>query len=222
MVIFSLSIYHGICRLSANTRPTAHMIVSCVNILRSTLKSEEINILRRNDEPALKGDDDSVDFDEKDTITETDKQVTHFDLEYLNNSKDAMDVKLRKYFDIMPKHAILANIMDPRAKLKFAVAQDTQNNSKVNTNTKRSSSSYLKKSQEDLFKETITEIFDQYYFIPADDLTETIGTTPTTSLTSNALFAPKRTLNAFEALFVSADDENNSSSPAAVVKVSIY
>ena len=144
-------------------------------------------------------------------MANTSESTPLYDLEYLNNSKDAMDIKLKKYFDNMPKHAILANILDPRVKLRFATLLDTQNSTKVNITSKKSSTSSLKKSNELLFKETITDIYNLFYLIEEED--DDIGVTPTTSLTTSSIFQSKRQLSVFEAMFLSSEDEQYSSSP---------
>ena len=160
--------------MSAHKRPTSHLIViSCVHILRNNLKTEEINILRQNDQPSKQEEDDSDDLDEKEDAS-SEHVVPLFDLEYLNNSKDAVDIKLRKYFDTMPKHAIVANILDPRVKLRFASLLDTLNASKVAFPTKKSGINSNKKTQEIVFKDTITELFEEFYLIPVDDETEDV------------------------------------------------
>jgi len=215
--------YHGKCRLSAHKRPTSHLIVTCVHVLRSNLNQEEIGILRRINPPSQEAEDDSDNPEENedhdDVLPITSESTPLYDLEYLNNSKDAMDIKLKKYFDNMPKHAILANILDPRVKLLFATLLDTQNSTKVNITSKKSSTSSFKKSNELLFKETITDIYNLFYLIEEED--DDIGVTPTTSLTTSSIFQSKRQLSVFEAMFLSSEDEQYSSSPPANTKVTV-
>ena len=103
---------------------------------------------------------------------------TFADLSYLNNSKDAMDVKLLKYFENMPKQFIVANLLDPRQKTTIAVLQDqkmmstkplSQSNMKK-TNTVRSANN--NKSNEAVSIDTINDIFDMYYHQSEDTIEE--------------------------------------------------
>ena len=130
-----------------------------------------------------------------------------------------MDINLRKYFENMPKHAILANILDPRLKLRFAILLDIQNSTKVTFSSKKSSSSSLKKSNELLFQETIIGIFNLFHLIQEED--DEIGVTPTTSTTFSRIFQSKRQLSVFEAMFLSSDSEQYSSSPPGNIKVNV-
>ena len=107
--------------------------------------------MRRTNPPLQEAEDDSDNQEENEDhdsiLQNTSEQVPLYDLDYFNSSKDAMDIKLRKYFENMPKHAILANILDPRVKLRFSTLLDVQNSTKISTNSKKSSSS-LKKFNE--------------------------------------------------------------------------
>jgi hypothetical protein len=136
---------------------------------------------RTNNPPLQEAEEDDSENQEKnedqDSILQTiSESAPLYDLEYLNSSKDAMDIKMRKYFENMPKHAILANILDPRVKLRFATLLDIQNSTKATVSSKKSSSSSLKKSNELLFKETIIGIFNLYYLNQEDE--DDIGVTP--------------------------------------------
>ena len=178
--------------------------------------------MRRTNPTLQEAEDDSENQEENEDhdsiLQNTSESAPLYDLEYLNSSKDAMDIKLRKYFENMPKHAILANILDPRVKLRFATLLDLQNSTKVTTTSKKGSSS-LKKSNELLFKETIIGFFNLFYLIQEED--DDIGVTPTTSTTSARIFQPKRQLSAFEQMFLSADGEEYSSSPPGNSKVKV-
>ncbi len=134
--------------------------------------------MRRINPPSQEAEDDSDNPEENedhdDVLQNTSEPTPLYDLEYLNNSKDAMDITLRKYFDNMPKHAILANILDPRrVNLRFTTLLDTQNSTNVTITSKKSSTSSLKKSNELLFKETI-KIF-LIYFISLKKTTTILG-----------------------------------------------
>jgi len=135
---------------------------------------------RTNNPPLQEAEDDSENQEEnedQDSILQTTSESAPlYDLEYLNSSKDAMDIKMRKYFENMPKHAVLANILDPRVKLRFATLLDIQNSTKATVSSKKSSNSSLKKSNELLFKETIIGIFNLYYLNQEDE--DDIGVTP--------------------------------------------
>ena len=178
--------------------------------------------MRRTNPPLQQTEDDSENQEENEDndsiLQSTSESAPLYDLEYLNSSKDAMDIKLRKYFENMPKHAIIANILDPRVKLRFATLLDLQNSTKVNTTSKKSTSS-LKKSNELLFKETIIGFFNLFYLIQEED--DDIGVTPTTSTTSARIFQPKRQLSAFEQMFLSSDGEEYSNSPPGNSKVKV-
>ena len=179
--------------------------------------------MRKINPPSQQGEDESDNEEEKEdhdsVLQNTAEPTPLYDLEYLNNSKDAMDIKLRKYFETMPKHAILANILDPRVELRFATLLDTQNSTKATYSSKKSGTSTLKKSNELLFKETITDIFNLFYVIEEEE--DDIGVTPTTSVSTSRIFQSKRQLSVFEAMFLSSDGEQNSSSPQANTKVNV-
>ena len=68
-------------------------------------------------------------------------------------------------------------------------------------------------------KETITDIYNLFYLIEEED--DDIGVTPTTSLTTSSIFQSKRQLSVFEAMFLSSDAEQYSSSPPANTKVNL-
>jgi hypothetical protein len=82
-------------RLSAQQRPTSHLVVPTINILRQAFNHEELEILVENNESNDEESDSDLD-DVNDHKKEMSKLSleTFADLSYLNNSKDAMDVKL--------------------------------------------------------------------------------------------------------------------------------
>ena len=140
---------------------------------------EELEILVENNESNDEESDSDLD-DVNDNKKELPKLSleTFADLSYLNNSKDAMDVKLLKYFENMPKQFIVANFLDPRQKTTIAVLQDqkmmstkplSQSNMKK-TNTVRSANN--NKSNEAVSIDTINDIFDMYYHQSEDTIEE--------------------------------------------------
>ena len=154
-------------------------MVPTINILRQALNHEEIEVLVENND-SKDDDSDSDSDDENENKKEMSKVSleTFADLSYLNNSKDAMDVKLLKYFDNMPKQFIVANLLDPRQKTTIACLQDqkimsskplSQSNLKK-SNTVRSQSN--NRSNEAVSVDTITEIFDMYYYQSEDIIEE--------------------------------------------------
>jgi hypothetical protein len=154
-------------------------VVPTINILRQAFNHEELEILVENNE----SNDEESDSDLED-VHDNKKEMpklsleTFADLSYLNNSKDAMDVKLLKYFENMPKQFIVANLLDPRQKTTIAVLQDEkmmstksfpQSNTKK-TNTVRSATN--NKSNEAISIDTINDIFDMYYHQSEDTIEE--------------------------------------------------
>ena len=154
-------------------------MVPTINILRQAFNHEELEILVENNE----SNDEESDSDLED-VHDNKKEMpklsleTFADLSYLNNSKDAMDVKLLKYFENMPKQFIVANLLDPRQKTTIAVLQDQkmmstksfpQSNAKK-TNTVRSATN--NKSNEAISIDTINDIFDMYYHQSEDTIEE--------------------------------------------------
>ena len=154
-------------------------MVPTINILRQAFNHEELEILVENNE----SNDEESDSDLED-VHDNKKEMpklsleTFADLSYLNNSKDAMDVKLLKYFENMPKQFIVANLLDPRQKTTIAVLQDQkmmstksfqQSNTKK-TNTVRSATN--NKSNEAVSIDTINDIFDMYYHQSEDTIEE--------------------------------------------------
>ncbi len=154
-------------------------MVPTINILRQAFNHEELEILVENNE----SNDEESDSDLED-VHDNKKEMpklsleTFADLSYLNNSKDAMDVKLLKYFENMPKQFIVANLLDPRQKTTIAVLQDEkmmstksfpQSNTKK-TNTVRSATN--NKSNEAISIDTINDIFDMYYHQSEDTIEE--------------------------------------------------
>ena len=154
-------------------------MVPTINILRQAFNHEELEILVENNE----SNDEESDSDLED-VHDNKKEMpklsleTFADLSYLNNSKDAMDVKLLKYFENMPKQFIVANLLDPRQKTTIAVLQDqkmmstkplSQSNMKK-TNTVRSANN--NKSNEAVSIDTINDIFDMYYHQSEDTIEE--------------------------------------------------
>ena len=140
-------------------------MVPTINILRQAFNHEELEILVENNESNDEESDSDLD-DVNDNKKELPKLSleTFADLSYLNNSKDAMDVKLLKYFENMPKQFIVANFLDPRQKTTIAVLQDqkmistkpfSQSNMKK-TNTVRSATN--NKSNEAVSIDTINDI----------------------------------------------------------------
>ena len=147
--------------------------------MRQAFNHEELEILVENNE----SNDEESDSDLED-VHDNKKEMpklsleTFADLSYLNNSKDAMDVKLLKYFENMPKQFIVANLLDPRQKTTIAVLQDQkmmstksfpQSNTKK-TNTVRSATN--NKSNEAISIDTINDIFDMYYHQSEDTIEE--------------------------------------------------
>ena len=154
-------------------------MVPTINILRQAFNHEELEVLVENND--INDDESDSDLDD---VNDNKKEMskvsldTFADLSYLNNSKDAMDVKLLKYFENMPKQFIVANLLDPRQKTTIACLQDqkmvsskplSQSNMKK-TNILRSATN--NKSNEALSVDTITEIFDMYYYEPTDIIEE--------------------------------------------------
>ena len=145
------------------------------------------------------------------------------DLSYLNNSKDAMDVKLLKYFENMPKQFIVANLLDPRQKTTIARLQDEKMpNRSASTSTRKNTSSIrsfdTNKSNELISIETITEIYETYYNSKDDESDEEITQTQQSSSNTKGLFPQLPVKSLFESQLARAI-ENHPSPTGPVAKV---
>ena len=159
--MFYIIFYHG--RLSAKHTPTSHLVFSCVHVLRRKFQDPEVS---QFDSMIVVNNDDSDDDDNANSDTNDDDTVNVDEEAYLYDAKLTMLQKFNKYFATMPAQFIVGSILDPRVKLRLAIQQDKDFPPPIinlKKNGKQQQQQIETVSTEQLFRQTITSLYERFY-----------------------------------------------------------